>query len=235
MQVIVERKQEAPCLLVDPPPLQNGDRLASHEFLRRYAAMPEVKKAELINGVVYMGSPVTVDHSGPDGLVQMWLGFYAAHTPGVSWYPNTTVILGPKNTPQPDACLCLKPGQGGQTRINDKKYLVGAPELVAEIAASSASLDLGDKLESYAMSGVCEYLVWRTLEQRFDWFILEDGDYLSVNPDRRGLIRSRVFPGLVLELEALLAMNRPRMLAILQRGLASAPHRAFAARLARSR
>lgn len=211
--------------------MHNGDRLTSHEFLRRYEAMPEVKKAELINGIVYMGSPVSVDHSEPDGLMQTWLGYYATQTPGVSCFPNTTVILGPRNTPQPDACLCLRPGRGGQTRLNEKKYVVGAPELIVEIAASRASLDLGDKLEAYALAGVAEYLVWRTLEQALDWFALEDAEYVPVKPDARGWIRSRVFPGLVLDVPAALAMDKARVLAVLHRGLASAAHKAFVAGL----
>lgn len=39
------------------PPLENGDRLSRAEFERRYAAMPHVKNAELINQTVYMSSP----------------------------------------------------------------------------------------------------------------------------------------------------------------------------------
>ncbi len=164
MSAIAERNRKPARPLYDPPLLENGARLTSREFLRRYEAMPEVKKAELIEGIVYLPPPVSSDHSELDSLIQTWLGTYAAHTPGLRCYTNTTVLLGPRNTPQPDACLCLKPGVGRQTRFNEKKYLVGAPELIAEIAATSASLDLGDKLEAYAVAGVREYLVWRTLE-----------------------------------------------------------------------
>ena len=216
---------------VAPPPLENGARLTSREFLLRYEAMPELKKAELVKGIVYMGSPVSTEHSRSDSVIQTWLGTYAALTPGVACYPNTTVILGPANTPQPDACLCLQPGRGGQTRINEKKYLVGPPELIAEVAVSSESIDLGDKLESYAMAGVREYLVWRTLEPGFDWFVLEDVEYVPVKPDARGLIRSRGFPGLVLDVNALLAHDGAKVLATLQRGIASAAHRTFVASL----
>jgi Uma2 family endonuclease len=216
---------------VVPPPLENGSRLTSHEFLRRYEAMPELKKAELVKGIVYMPSPVSVDHGKPDNLVQIWLGLYAVKTPGIECFTNTTVILGPVNTPQPDACLCLKPGRGGQTRINEKRYFVGPPELVAEVAVSSESLELGDKLECYAMAGVREYLVWRTLEPGFDWFALEDAEYVTVKPDARGLIRSRGFPGLVLDVKALLAQDGGKVLATLQRGIASAAHRTFVASL----
>lgn len=231
MPAIVERHRKPARPLPEPPPLENGARLGSREFLRRYEAMPELRKAELIEGIVYMPSPVSADHSKPDNLIQTWLGTYAAMTPGVECFTNTTVVLGPRNTPQPDACLCLKPGRGGQTRLNEKKYLVGAPELIAEIAATSASLDLGDKLEAYASAGVREYLVWRTLEQGFDWFALEDAEYLAVKPDAHGLIRSRVFPGLVLDTRALLALQAAKVLAVLQRGLASSAHKSFAASL----
>ena len=231
MQAIAERNRKPARPLYDPPPLENGARLTPREFLRRYEAMPEVKKAELIEGVVYMPPPVSSDHSKPDSLIQTWLGTYAAMTPGVECFTNTTVLLGPRNTPQPDACLCLKPGGGGQTHFNEKKYLVGAPELIAEVAATSASLDLGDKLEAYAVAGVREYVVWRTLEAGFDWFTLEDADYLAVKPDARGLIRSRVFHGLVLDVNALLAMKSATVLTVLRRGMASAAHRTFAASL----
>lgn len=229
MQAISERIRKPALPLYDPPPLENGARLTAREFLRRYEAMPEVKKAELIQGIVYMPSPVSADHSEPDSLVQTWLGTYAAHTPGVRSYTNTTVLLGPRNTPQPDACLCLEPRRGGRTRLNEKTYLVGPPELVAEIAATSASLDLGDKLETYAAAGVREYLVWRTLEGDCDWFTLDDAGYLPMKSDARGLIRSRLFPGLVLDLNALLAMNGAKMLSALRRGLASKAHITFAA------
>jgi Uma2 family endonuclease len=232
MLAIEERTRPAASLLGEPPALQNGDRLHSQEFLRRYEAMPELKKAELIEGVVYMGSPVSAEeHSEPDGLIHTWLGTYAAHTPGVRFFPNTTVILDADNTPQPDACLCLRPGRGGRTRISSKKYLTGAPELIAEIAASSASLDLNDKMDAYARNGVSEYLVWRTLERRFDWFVLENESYIALPLDPRGLLRSKIFPGLVLDVNALLAMNAPRVLSVLGRGLASAGHKSFVASL----
>jgi Uma2 family endonuclease len=231
MQAMADRHFKPARLLYDPPPLENGARLMSREFLRRYEATPEVKKAELIEGIVYMPPPVSADHSKPDSLIQTWLGTYAATTPGVECFTNTTVLLGPRNTPQPDACLCIKPGRGGQTRFNEKRYLVGAPELIAEVAATSASLDLGDKLEAYASAGVREYVVWRTLEAGLDWFTLEDADYLAVQPDERGLIRSRVFPGLVLNVSALLAMKSATVLMVLRRGLASTAHKKFAASL----
>ena len=96
-----------------------------------------------------------------------------------------------------------------------------------EIAASSVSLDLHAKRRAYARNGVAEYLVWRTLEKRFDWWVLENEEYVPVQPDARGRLRSTLFPGLVLDVRALLAMNAAKVLAVLRRGLASAAHRRF--------
>src|SRR5882672_1638720 len=123
-------------------PLENGAHLSASEFLRRYEAMPEVKKAELINGIVYMASPVRLDrHGEPDSLIQTWFGNYAIATPGVKSATNTTTRLGPDDVPQPDGLLRIVPECGGQAHPNAKGYLQGAPELVAEVAASTASLD----------------------------------------------------------------------------------------------
>lgn len=56
------------------PPLENGDRLSRAEFERRYQAMPQVKRAELIEGVVYMASPLRLkSHGEPHGDLIGWL------------------------------------------------------------------------------------------------------------------------------------------------------------------
>jgi Uma2 family endonuclease len=201
------------------PLLENGYRLTTAEFLRRWEAMPEIKHAELIDGIVYMPPPLRADsHAEPDALTHVWLGFYAAHTPGVKVYANPTLILGDEDTPQPDTALCYTPAKGGHASINRKGYLTGAPELICEVSSSSASLDMNAKFENYRRAGVQEYIVWLTGEQRLCWFVLEDGKYLQLSP-RSGLLKSRVFPGLTLDVEALLAMNGARVLAVQQRYL----------------
>lgn len=214
------------------PPLENGAHLSAHEFLRRYEAMPTLKKAELINGIVLMGSPVRIDqHGEPDSLLQTWLGTYAIATPGVRSAVNSTARLGPDDVPQPDGLLRLLPECGGRSRVDDEGYLQGAPELVVEIAASSASADTRQKLATYRRAGVREYLVWRTEDGAVDWWKLEEDEYRPLPPDAAGLLRSGVFPGLVLNATALLADDGPGLLAALQEGLRGAEHAAFAAEL----
>jgi len=216
-----------------PPadPLENGDLLTAGEFLRRYEAMPHLKKAELIEGVVYMGSPVRLIHAQPDTLIQGWLFTYSAYTPGTLAAGNATVRLDADNVPQPDALLRVLPECGGRCRIDSEGLLEGPPELIVEIAASSASIDLRDKLRVYRRSGVREYLVWRTVENRFDWFVLEGDQYQPNQPDAQGLLQIRVFPGLCLKLEDLLAQNSPQILQTLQAGLETPAHAAFVAKL----
>jgi Uma2 family endonuclease len=209
---------------VDPPPLENGDRLSAKEFLRRYDAMPNVKKAELIEGIVNMGSPVRVDvHSEPDNVIQTWIGMYAGLTPGVQAASNATVRLDVDNVPQPDSFIRLV---AGQSKV-ENGYVIGCPELVIEIAASSASIDLHKKMHVYRRNGAREYLAWRTLDSQFDWFILKHEEFTRLDPDKDGIIRSEVFAGLWLDVNALLRHDRAGLWATLQKGLATPEHAAF--------
>ena len=214
------------------PPLENGDHLDCNEFLRRYDAMPEVKKAELVEGIVYMASPVYFDdHGQQDSLAQTWLGTYAALTPGTGSATNSTTKLGPDDVPQPDGLLLIMPEFGGQSQVQNK-ILVGAPELGFEVAASSASLDNNAKKRSYEASGMREYLLWRTLSGELDWWKLEDGEFKPLEPGEDGIHRSEVFPGLWLDREAMLSMNSARVLEVLNLGLDSPEHAEFVEKLA---
>lgn len=188
-----------------PLPLENGESMHSREFLRRYERMPQVKKAELVEGVVYMGSPVSVRHARPDALIQGWLVAYASRHPETEALPNATVILDAENTVQPDALLRRLTEHGGLTRVNEDGYLLGPPELVVEVAATSSSIDWRDKRRAYCRNGVREYLVWLVAETRIEWFCLEGDDYRPQPPDAHGLLQSRVFPGLRLPVASALA------------------------------
>ena len=202
------------------PPLENGDRLTSVEFLRRYEATPDVRKAQLIEGIVHMPSPVRAEsHGKPDGLLHGWLATFAFDQPGVDFYPNTTLILAPDNTPQPDAMLCTTPRAGGRVWLNDKGYLCGAPELVCEVAASSAAIDLHEKFRAYRRNGVAEYLVWLVSERRIHWWTLEAQEYVELK-EHAGVVVSRVFPRLALDTRALLRGDGAKVLATLRKQLA---------------
>jgi Uma2 family endonuclease len=214
------------------PPLENGDRLSRAEFERRYHAMPQLKKAELIEGIVFMPSPVRHQlHGRPHSQVIGWLTLYEAGTPGVQVGDNSTVRLDLDNEPQPDAILLIDPERGGQTRLSVDGYVEGAPELVVEVAASTASYDLHAKLNVYRRSGVQEYVVWRVQEQAIDWFVLRDGQYERLLPDADGRFRSTVFAGLWLDPAALLRHDVTTVLAVVQQGLASPEHGSLVARL----
>jgi len=214
------------------PELENGDYLTREEFERRYEAMPDLKKAELIEGVVYMPSPVRHGrHSHPHIHLCNWLGHYEAGTPGVEAGDNGTIRLDLDNEPQPDAYLLIQPERGGQARIDADDYIEGAPELVAEVASSSVSYDLRTKLHVYRRNGVREYIVWRVLDRQIDWFVLREGRYESMALSADGLYRSTVFPGLWLDPVALLNHDLARVLAVVHEGLNTAEHADFVARL----
>lgn len=208
------------------PPLENGDRLSRSEFERRYQAMPQLRKAELIEGVVYnMSSPLRIkSHGEPHGNLTGWLWTYKTATLGLVMGIEPTVRLDPDNEPQPDAVLFVP---GRQARIGEDDYIEGAPELVIEIAASSAAIDLHDKKRAYRRNGVQEYIVWRTLEAQLDWFVLTADEYVPLATDTQGVFHSQVFPGLWLDRIALLAGDMARVLAVLQQGVGTVEHQDF--------
>jgi Uma2 family endonuclease len=214
------------------PPLENGDRLTRYEFERRYNAMPHLKRAELIERVVYMAAALRFrSHGQPHASLMTWLGNYTVATPGVALGDAPTVRLDLDNEPQPDAVLLIESQSGGRSRVSEDDYIEGVPELVVEIAASSAAIDLGDKKRAYRRNGIPEYIVWQVFDRKVDWFCWQEGEYISLPVDADGTIRSRVFPGLWLAVEDLLAGNMVRVLAVLQAGLAAAEHDKFVQQL----
>ncbi len=185
------------------PPLEAGARLTRSEFERRYHAMPHVKKAELIDGVVYLPSPVRFNvHGQQTGLITRWLAVYHAATPHTSFADNATLLLDPDNEPQPDVLLRLDAEVGGNSHVNAKGYLEGAPDLIVEVVARTESYDMHDKLRAYRRSGV---------------------------------IRSQVFPGLQLDVKAMLKEDLAKILAVLQKGLETPEHKALVRKLKKAK
>lgn len=208
-----------------PLPLDNGDRLSQAEFHRRYRAYADDVKCELIEGTVFMASPTRVPHGAYHVELTLVLGLYKASTPGIEAADNVTVILGEESEPQPDLLLRLDKACGGQSEVNAEEYLVGAPELVVEVAHSSAAIDLHGKRRDYRRAGVLEYVVFAVAEGRLHWF--HHPSKRPIKPDRRGVYKSRVFPGLWIEEAALRNRETARLVATLQQGLASPEHAAF--------
>jgi Uma2 family endonuclease len=215
------------------PPLGEGQRLTRDEFLRRWEAMPDLKWAELLGGVVYMPSPLSLPHGRFDGKVATLLGVYAASTPGCELALNTTWLLL-EDCPQPDNVLIVLPEYGGRTRI-EGKYAAGPPELVVETSLSRKKYDLRQKLELYQKAEVPEYLVLLVEKQEMRWHRLVEGAYEVIPAGEDGVLRSQIFPGLWLNPAALFAGALGDALAALNEGLASPEHAAFVERLARQK
>src|SRR5437762_11295725 len=214
------------------PRLLNGDHLTVPEFERRYWAMPEVKKAELIEGIVVMSPPVSNTHGEAHGTITYLLKRYTQATPGVSCGSNTSVRLDGKNEYQPDALLRIESRHRAGSKVAPDGLLDGRPEFVAEIAVSSAAYDLHEKKAVYQRCLVPEYFVWQVMDSQIHWFALERGDYVELKPRADGVIRSRIFPGLWIDVRALVAGDEEKVSRTLERGIKSAEHARFVKRLA---
>lgn len=216
----------------DIPLLYAGDHLHQREFHRRYEAYPDpTARFELIGGIVYMMTPAGYDHSKGDYRITGLVFQYERATRGVEGGQNVTVILGDTSEPQPDNVLMIRAEYGGLVRIRGKKtrYIVGAPELVFEIAHSSLSIDLHEKRRDYGGGGVLEYLVLDVERGVVHWFDLRTDEPLRIPAD--GIVRSRAFPGFWIDTRALMARDVNRLADCLDRGIASDEHSRFVAEL----
>ncbi|MBC7856239.1 MAG: Uma2 family endonuclease [Pirellulaceae bacterium] len=215
------------------PRLENGDHLTREEFNRRWDAMPDLQRAELIEGVVFMGAALRhKQHGDPHRRFIGWMDRYAAYTPGIDGGIAGSVEMDDWNEPQPDCYLFLPPALGSKVVVTDEGYLAGAPDLIAEISAYTASIDLHRKKDVYQRHGVREYIVWRVLEETIDWFVLDELTYTPLLPDQDGVIRSPLFPGLWLDVAAMLRGPAQRVHEVLDQGLATPEHAAFVQLLA---
>ena len=212
------------------PLLREGDRLTSTEFERRYDAMPNLKTADLLDGVVYIGSPVrTLQHGMPQTLLLGWLVNYWVATPGTLPSDNGTVRIDDNNVPQPDALLMIQ--RKGQSRLDEDGYVAGGPELVAEVAGGRNDAILRAKKTTYRRAGVREYILWHVADAEVEWFMLNGSRYVKLRADRDGIHRSVVFPGLWLDVAALVRFDGPEVMRVLNLGLISPEHAAFVAGL----
>jgi Uma2 family endonuclease len=217
---------------VSTAPLLEGDSLTSEEFLRRWEEMPDVKHAELIDGIVYMPSPVRRNHGEFQMFLAGWLSFYSMSTRGCRSSMDATWLMAERQVPQPDLTLLILPEYSGQSGVAGE-FHAGAPELIIEVAVSNYARDFGAKKRLYERMGVQEYLIVVPRERHLAAFQLASGSFQPLEPDTAGLLRSACFPGLWLDTQALWELDLPRMNAVLQQGLATPEHAAFAAQLSR--
>jgi hypothetical protein len=214
------------------PPLRDGDRLSRDEFERRFDAMPDLKRAELIEGIVYTCSRVPhLQHGEPHLDLIGWMGGYQAYTRGVEGGVSPSIRLDMENEPQPDGVLFLQRNRGGHALIDADGYIVGPPELAAEVSGGTIRLDIETKFEVYRRNEVCEYLIWRVDDKKIDWYVLRGGNYEPLRPSPGGFLKSTCFPGLWLDPTALVRSDLVRVHEVLQQGLNSPEHAQFVARL----
>lgn len=240
----VERQMPGITIRIEPsffdedgfPWLENGERMDARMFLERYEKMPPGWRAELIGGIVYlMPSPLQIRHGRSSPLFSAVSCIYAAQTPGTEVQDNTTTILDDERVPQPDSALLILPEYGGQSIDGEDEYTHGAPELIVEVALSSRSNDLNVKLADYERGGALEYIVYDVKNMKIHWFLRHEGRLVPLATDADGLYRSRAFPGLWLDPDALFANEKRTLFDVLNRGLATPEHAAFVAELGRRR
>jgi Uma2 family endonuclease len=228
---ISKQKSDSPKSERQYPLLDTGYHLSADEFHTRYQKMPEHVRAELIEGIVYMASPLYSPHGDQHFLLASLCGAYQLETPGVIGSIATSVRLDGKNEYQPDLHLRLDPKCGGRTRNPDKKMIWGGPEFVCEISNTTVEMDLHEKFDVYQRDGVLEYLAWQLQEEKLDLFGLQNGVFQKVSPDAHGILRSLAMPGLWLNVTAMLAGDKVAASATLRAGLQSAEHTKFVKQL----
>lgn len=206
-------------------PLDPGMRLSREEFLRRWDQLPDLKRAELIDGIVSMSSPVADSHSRFVMVLGSWVYRYEEATPGC-WSGTGGTWFMLDSVSQPDVHLILRQEAGGQSGIDDK-YRTGSPELAIEVSNATLRYDTGPKLALYQRAGVREYLICSPERREILWRYLEQGRYVLLEPDAAGVLRSRVFPGLWLDSKALFENDRLALRTTIEKGIASPEHAAF--------
>ncbi len=192
--------------------------------------MPDLKFAELIDGIVHMPSPLSDIHSDFHIRVSLWLGYYLMATPGCALRSSGTWLMSKDSVPQPDLALRILAERGGQSRL-EGEYPAGAPELIVEVSHTTSSRDSGVKLRLYERSGVREYLMVRPKKKQVIWRELVEGAYREMVAGQDGILRSRVFPGLWLDTAALWNGDFAGLSAAVQQGVASAEHAEFLRKL----
>lgn len=210
------------------PLLYDGLRLDRVTFHRLYEASPELKRVQLIEGIVHMPSPMRfVQHANPQTCINGWLFCYVTQTPGVNTGGSATLKIDDENEFEPDGMLFY---DNGQLIIADDGYLEGVPELAVEVTASTFTIDSKEKFRVYEKHGVKEYLLWNTEAGTITWYARHKDKFVPMKSNRAGILKSKIFPGLWLEVAAMREGDMTQVMKTLYEGLASAPHRQYVKR-----
>ena len=166
-----------------------------------YAALPDDgNRYEVLDGILYMAPAPDRWHQKASGMISYHLIMSVQLTGlGEVYSAPFDVILGAKNTVQPDVLVVLNKHLD---RIK-KRGVVGAPDLAVEIASpSTARIDLSEKFQVYAAAGVPEYWIVTPGSRTAEVFVLQQGAYHSLGiyygP---AILPSRVVPGLNVRVE----------------------------------
>ena len=216
-------------------PLEPGDEMTVREFRRRDAVTLDALKPELVEGFVHLAAATRFQHGNCQNIISTWLGNYCMETDGTDSASDATDRLDDRNEPRPDVAAFVTPNSGGRCRIDDEGYLAGPPELIAEIASSTETLDRGMKRRAYGQNGVDEYLVWRTRIGRIECYRRTGSELILLPPPDDGVFRSLSLPGLWLNLAAAVDRDRRSVHQTLLEGLATDKHAAFVSRLAEAK
>jgi Uma2 family endonuclease len=211
-----------------PMSLHTGDTMTQEEFMAVYATYGEDQHAELIEGEVFLLNDDTSfeNHGEPDADISGWIAVYRSETPGLTSTGPATTLLDGKNVVEPDCQMRIRREYGGNWSLEGENAK-GAPELACEVSYTSRSIDVCRKKRAYERNGVQEYLVFRTEDRAVDWWELRDGVYVPLPVADDGSISSRVFPGLVLDVPALLQGDLKAMLDRLRANLCHGAHAEF--------
>ena len=217
-----------------PMVLHNGDSMNQKEFHRLYLQQNENFKAELLDGTVFVCEPLSEPHGGIHPRLSSIFDAYAASIPGIQTYIEPTVILSDADEVQPDLVLRILPNFKGQTsdvwyrrgkKFERGPFIKGAPELVAEIAYSSRSVDLHLKRRRYESAGVLEYIVVCLEQQNLLWFDLAHESQVLEKED--GIFRSKVFPGFWIHEQGLFDMDYKLVMDTVHMGSCTVEHQEF--------
>jgi hypothetical protein len=218
------------------PPLADGQLVSLEEFEQRFDATPDLKHAELLDGVAYLRHDGRAFAGSCRAALIGWLGVYSASTRFLLPGAHGHVALDDRNELQPDAILAVRPEAGGTVVLDATGVVRSAPDFAADVFTTTNATLLPKRIAAHERGGTLEYLVWYAEHKCVDWLVRERGEFVAMNPDPAdGLLKSVAFPGLWLDATALLNGDLDTVLAALQRGLASAEHKAFVSQLAARR